>query len=50
MLKNTTLSIQLADRLKLFPDSTSIQNDSLFIAGCDLSSLAADYGNSVIYL
>src|SRR6266487_4527545 len=44
MLKNTTLSIRLADRLKLFPDSTSIQNDALFIAGCDLGSLAAEYG------
>ncbi len=44
MLKNTTLSTRLADRLKLFPDSTSIQNDALFIGGCDLGTLAADYG------
>ncbi len=44
MQKNTTQSIPLADRLKLFPDSTSVQNDSLFIAGCDLGSLAAEYG------
>ena len=34
---------QLADRLALFPDSTHIQNDALFIAGCDLASLADQY-------
>ena len=44
MQKNTTRSIRLADRLKLFPDSISVRNDSLFLAGCDLASLAADYG------
>lgn len=44
MQKEITSSIELADRLRLFPDSTSIQNDSLFIAGQDLASLAADHG------
>jgi len=44
MQKNTTPSISLAERLRLFPDSITVQNDSLFIAGCDLSSLAAEYG------
>ena len=37
-------SVRLGERLKLFPDSTAIQNDSLFIAGCDLQALATDYG------
>lgn len=32
------------DRLPLFPDSTAIQNDSLCIAGHDLSVLAERYG------
>lgn len=41
--------IQLGDRLKLFPDSTSVQNDSLFIAGHDLRSLAADH-NTPLYI
>jgi diaminopimelate decarboxylase len=44
MQKSTTPTVRLADRLKLFPDSTSIQNDSLSIAGQDLGSLAANYG------
>lgn len=44
MQKNTTQSIRLADRLKLFPDSTRIENDSLTIAGLDPASLAADHG------
>jgi diaminopimelate decarboxylase len=44
MQKSTTLIVRLTDRLKLFPDSTTIQNDSLSIAGQDLGSLAADYG------
>ncbi|MEO8357854.1 MAG: diaminopimelate decarboxylase [Chloroflexota bacterium] len=44
MQKITTPSIPLADRLNLFPDSTSIQNDSLFIAAHSLTSLAADHG------
>ncbi|HJS20725.1 MAG TPA: diaminopimelate decarboxylase [Anaerolineales bacterium] len=44
MQKNTSLTIRLADRLNLFPDSTSIENDSLSIAGQDLASLADRYG------
>lgn len=44
MQTKTTSTIRLSDRLKLFPDSASVQNDSLFIAGCDLASLAADHG------
>ena len=44
MQKDAALSIRLADRLKLFPDSTSVDNDSLFIAGHKLDSLAAEYG------
>lgn len=38
------VTIPLAERLRLFPDSTTIQNDSILIAGCDLGSLAAEYG------
>ena len=37
-------SIRLSDRLQLFPDSTTVENGSLFIAGHDLASLAADHG------
>lgn len=37
-------SIRLSDRLKLFPDSTTVRGGSLFIAGHDLASLAADHG------
>ena len=33
----------ISDRLALFPDSTRIQNDSLFIAGQSLTSLADRY-------
>lgn len=44
MQKNTTPQIRFLERLKLFPDSTTVQNDSLFIAGQDLASLAADHG------
>ena len=44
MQKNRTQALRLADRLKLFPDSASIRDDSLSIAGCDLASLAAEYG------
>jgi diaminopimelate decarboxylase len=44
MQKNSIPSILLTDRLNLFPVSTSIQNDSLFIAGHALSSLAAKHG------
>jgi diaminopimelate decarboxylase len=35
--------VRISDRLALFPDSTRIQNDSLFIAGHDLASLAETY-------
>ena len=35
---------RIADRLALFPDSTRIRNDSLFIAGQDLAALADRYG------
>jgi diaminopimelate decarboxylase len=31
-------------RLELFPDTTQIENDTLSIAGCDLSALADEYG------
>ena len=44
MQKNTTQPIRLADRLHLFPDSTTIDNDTLRIAGHDLASLAAEHG------
>lgn len=44
MQKNTTSQIRFLERLKLFPDSTTVRNDSLFIAGQDLASLAADHG------
>src|SRR5215217_559276 len=44
MQTQRTSSIRVGDRLKLFPDSASVQNDSLCIAGHDLASLAADYG------
>src|SRR5512133_1510092 len=44
MQKNTSRSIRIADRLRLLPDSTSIQNNSLSVAGCDLGSLAAEFG------
>ncbi|MGE5464575.1 MAG: diaminopimelate decarboxylase [Syntrophothermus sp.] len=44
MQKNTTLSLRVADRLRLFPESTTIENDSLRIAGHDLASLADRYG------
>jgi diaminopimelate decarboxylase len=33
-----------SDRLALFPDSTQLRNDSLFIAGQEVASLAADHG------
>ncbi|HET6595362.1 MAG TPA: diaminopimelate decarboxylase [Anaerolineales bacterium] len=35
---------QITDRLALFPDSTRIQNESLFLAGQDLTALADKYG------
>ncbi len=44
MQKNTTQSLRVADRLRLFPDSTTVENDMLQIAGHDLASLAAEYG------
>ncbi len=44
MQKNITLPIRVADRLALFPDSTTVENDILHIAGQDLVSLAAEYG------
>jgi diaminopimelate decarboxylase len=37
-------SFRIVDRLALFPDSTRNQDDSLFIAGYDLASLAEQYG------
>ena len=40
----TSSRSQIIDRLALFPDSTRIQNDSLFLAGQDLTALAARYG------
>src|SRR5215212_3524143 len=43
MLPNSPSPFRIADRLALFPDLTRIQNDSLFIAGCDLASLADRY-------
>jgi diaminopimelate decarboxylase len=44
MQKNTTQPIRVADRLTLFPDSITVRNDTLHIAGQDLASLAAEYG------
>ena len=43
-MHNSATSFRSADRLELFPDSTQIQSDSLFIAGHDLASLADRYG------
>jgi diaminopimelate decarboxylase len=40
----TSPSIRISDRLDLFPDSTRVQNDSLWMAGHDLASLAEHYG------
>jgi diaminopimelate decarboxylase len=40
----TSTSFHISDRLTLFPDSARIQNDSLSIAGHDLTSLAENYG------
>ena len=44
MDNNSSTSFRIADRLALFPDSTQILNDSLFIAGQDLAALADQYG------
>ena len=44
MQTQTTSWIRVGDRLKLFPDSTSIDNNALCIAGHDLAALVADHG------
>jgi diaminopimelate decarboxylase len=44
MYNSSSTSFRIADRLALFPDSTQIQNDSLFIAGQDLAALADRHG------
>lgn len=44
MYNNSSTSFRIADRLALFPDSTQILNDSLFIAGHDIAALADQYG------
>jgi diaminopimelate decarboxylase len=44
MDNNPSTSFRSADRLALFPDSTRIQNDSLFMAGQDIAALADRYG------
>jgi diaminopimelate decarboxylase len=44
MHNNPSTPFRVMDRLALFPDSTRIQNDSLFIAGQDLTALADKYG------
>jgi diaminopimelate decarboxylase len=44
MQNNLSTSFRITDRLALFPDSTRIQNDSLFIAGQDLAALVERYG------
>jgi len=43
MMNNSSNPFLTSDRLALFPDSTRIRNDSLFIAGHDLASLADRY-------
>ena len=43
MIQNSPSPFRIADRLALFPDSTRIQNDSLFIVGHALASLADRY-------
>jgi diaminopimelate decarboxylase len=43
MINNSSNPFLTSDRLALFPDSTRIRNDSLFIAGQDLAALAARY-------
>src|SRR6266498_3711980 len=40
---NSSTRFYISDRLALFPDSTRIRNDSLFIAGQDLAFLADRY-------
>jgi diaminopimelate decarboxylase len=39
-----TTSFRVSERLALFPDSTHVENNALFIAGHDLASLADRYG------
>ena len=43
MIQNSPSPFRIADRLALFPESTRIHNDSLFIAGHALASLADRY-------
>ena len=43
MINNPSNPFLTSDRLALFPDSTRVRNDSLFIAGHDLASLADNY-------
>jgi len=43
MIKTSSFPFRVSDRLALFPDSTRIHNDSLFIAGHNLASLADRY-------
>jgi diaminopimelate decarboxylase len=43
MANNLSNPFLTSDRLALFPDSTRIRNDSLFIAGHDLAALADRY-------
>jgi diaminopimelate decarboxylase len=44
MHNHPSTPFQIADRLALFPDSTRVREDSLFIAGQDLAALADRYG------
>ena len=44
MRNNLSAPSRIMDRLALFPDSTRLQNDSLFLAGHNLSALAERYG------
>ncbi|HEY3475183.1 MAG TPA: hypothetical protein VGK56_11280, partial [Anaerolineales bacterium] len=44
MQKISSTPFRISDRLALFPDSTRVLNDSLFIAGHDVASLAAAHG------
>ena len=44
MHKISSISTRASERLALFPDSTEVRNDSLFIGGQDLAALADRYG------
>lgn len=44
MPQNFSNTTRAGDRLALFPDSTEVRNESLFIAGLDLTALAERYG------